>query len=134
MIGLPSYITLFSGLDLKGLSLIYKEGSEAKKRKFPGAVDEVIQTTANRNFYRILYFFRLHLKDWYSPSLVHRLSNTLRFKLLSVRIYDQFSRYDREKEKHGFLRVDFRWRSERDLNSRTVLPVYELSKPTSSAS
>lgn len=56
MIGLPSYITLFSGLDLKELSLIYKEDSEAKKRKFPDAVDEVIKSAANQIFYRILYF------------------------------------------------------------------------------
>lgn len=39
------------------------------------------------------------------------------------------------KKRHPIKVSQFtNWRSERDLNSRTMLLVYELSKPTSSAS
>ena len=48
-------------------------------------------------------------------------------------LFENICQHDFSLIVEGF-RCNNRWRSERDLNSRTVLPVYELSKPTSSAS
>ena len=48
-------------------------------------------------------------------------------------LFENICQHDFSLIDEGF-RCNNRWRSERDLNSRTVLPVYELSKPTSSAS